>query len=130
MPKKRQLPLRLEGLLGSVGGGAASGFIMENLDQRIPVFQRNTQLSPWFNAALAMAIVFFGGERIKPVAFGMLGASGADFSGDLLQGLSRITNLPNNEVQGLLGNTLEENRKLKEDLGIQESELLEEEREN
>lgn len=117
MAKKIKAPgkglVKFGQILASVGGGFGSTFLMNRLDSNIPVFTKNKNLAPLVNGALALGIVFFGGKNVAPLGYGMLGASGGDFSNDLLNGLSRIE-IQNDELQGEVEDLEEEIDNLEE----------------
>lgn len=106
--------IKFGNVISSVGGGFGSTFLMNQLDSNVPVFTKNKNLAPLVNGAAALLIVFFGGKAIEPLGYGMLGASGGDFSNDLLNGLSRIE-IENETLQG-------EKEELQEEIDILEDE--------
>ncbi len=87
--KMDPIAMKLLGILLANGGGFASTFGMNQLDTRIEVFRNNPALAPLLNDALAIGMLFLY-EPSSPFAYGMMGASGGDFAGELVNGLSRI----------------------------------------
>jgi len=115
-------------VLGSVGGGFASSILMTQLDKRVPLFTKNKNLAPLANGAAALAVLFFGTEKLHPIAYGMLGATGGDFSNDLVNGLSRIE-VSNDAIDGAIDDLEDEIEDLQDLQDEVEEELQDEEAE-
>jgi hypothetical protein len=83
----------LMGVVMALGGGVAGGLAMDLLEDKIDTFKDKPALAPLVVSAGGLGAIYFGGERLAPIGYGMLGASGSDLMGlakDKMDGFSRV----------------------------------------
>lgn len=86
-----KIAVKMLGILTANAGGFMATAAMNQADQRIDMFKKNPMLSPLAVDAVAGLVLFMAPDYAAPLAYGMMGASGSDLAGELVQGLSRVT---------------------------------------
>lgn len=86
-------------VLMALAGGSAGAFVQDLAEDNIKIFRKNPVLGAMLPAIVGSGILYFMDDKYKPLAYGMLGNSGASVVDEtgLINGFSRVNNiLPQN----------------------------------
>lgn len=96
---KKKQDFDFEGVIMAAASGVATGPLINLLQDQ--VFPNNKQVVPGVVLGGALALAYFGGERLKPAAMGMIAVSSGDLASemfgigtgaksDIIDGFSRV----------------------------------------
>jgi len=86
-------------VVGALGGGIASGIIVDQLEEKVKFFKSGTgeKIAPYIPAILGSLIIYAMDDKYKAIGYGMLGATGLDvgdtIADKVFQGFSRVNYL-------------------------------------
>lgn len=80
MPRRKRKNLNIGKVLMASAAGGATIVVSEIMEDNIPALQDKQWASPLIMEALGTTLLYFGGEDLEPVAYGVLGAAGGDLA--------------------------------------------------